>query len=161
MERRLREKLPKGVFSDVEPRHSRIMKGVRGKGNRTTEVRFRASLVRAGIRGWQLHVKEILGNPDFFFSREQLAVFIDGCFWHGCERCGHIPKKNRPFWQEKIRRNLERDRRNTDQLRSQGVSVLRFWEHEVADSARECIEKTKKRLSQRRAQILRKQEAEN
>jgi len=161
MERRLREKLPKGTFPDVDPRHARIMKGVRGKGNRTTEVRFRAALVAAGIRGWQLHVRGIAGSPDFFFPREQLAVFVDGCFWHGCERCGHIPRKNRQFWQAKIDRNRERDRRNAARLRHQGVSVLRFWEHEVADLTRDCIERTRKRLALRKTQLPRKQEAVN
>jgi len=160
MERKLKDKLPKGKFPNVEPRHTQIMKGVRGRGNKTTEVRFRAALVGAGISGWQLHARGIPGNPDFYFPKEQLAVFIDGCFWHGCVLCGHIPNKNRAFWQEKINRNRERDRRNTVKLRSQGVSVLRFWEHEVSESLRECIDLTRKRLMLRKKQLLRKQEGD-
>ena len=109
----------------------------------------------------QPNARGILGSPDFFFPREQVAVFIDGCFWHGSERCGHIPTKNRPFWQAKIDRNRERDRQNTAKLRRRGVSVLRFWEHEVADSSKERIERTKKRLALRRKQRLRKEGSQN
>ena len=157
MERKLRDKLPGGIFADVKPQHARIMKGVRGKGNRTTEARFRAALAASGVAGWQLNVRRLTGTPDFYFTNERLAIFVDGCFWHGCETCGHIPSKNRPFWQAKIDRNRERDRRNTAMLRNQGVSVLRFWEHEVAASPRECVTRTQKRLVLRRRQLLRKQ----
>ncbi|NOY83004.1 MAG: hypothetical protein GXP31_18555 [Kiritimatiellaeota bacterium] len=107
MERQLRERLPGGKFGYVAPRHSRLMKQVRGKGNRTTERRFRAALAAAGISGWHTNVREIKGSPDFYFPEERLAVFIDGCFWHGCKLCGHIPQKNRPFWEAKINRNRE------------------------------------------------------
>lgn len=158
MERELRDKLSGGIFADVEPQHARIMKGVRGKGNRTTEARFRAALSAAGIAGWHLNVRQMTGTPDFFFLEERLAVFVDGCFWHGCETCGHIPSKNRTFWQFKINRTRERDRRNTMLLRNQGVSVLRFWEHQVSDSLSLCVDKTLKRLSLRRRQLLRKRE---
>ena len=158
MERILRDKLPEGAFSDVEPRHARIMRGVREKGNRTTEVPFRAALIGAGIAGWHLNVRQLAGTPDFHFPKERLAIFIDGCFWHGCQRCGHIPNKNRRFWQAKIERNRERDHRNTAKLRNQGVSVLRFWEHEVADSPRACVDRTLERLAVRRRQLPRKQE---
>ena len=158
MERRLREKLSGGAFQDVEPRHARTMKSVRGKGNRTTEAPFRAALVGAGIAGWHLNVRQLAGTPDLYFPKERLAVFIDGCFWHGCRRCGHVPNKNRRFWQAKIDRNRERDRRNTAKLRNQGVSVLRFWEHDVADSPKACVDRTLRRLAVRRHQSLRKQE---
>jgi len=158
MERALRDKLPGGIFADVEPQHTRIMKGVSGKGNRTTEARFRAALSAAGVAGWQLNVRQIIGTPDFFFPEERLAVFVDGCFWHGCVTCGHIPSKNRTFWQAKINRNRERDRHYTMRLRNQRISVLRFWEHEVSDSLSLCVEKTLKRLAFRRRQLFRKQE---
>lgn len=158
MERKLRDKLPDGRFVGVKPQHSRIMKGVRGKGNRTTEVRFSAALVAAGISGWQVNVREIKGSPDFYFPEERLAVFVDGCFWHGCNTCGHIPRKNRPFWKAKIERNRERDLHTTAALRRQGVSVLRFWEHEVAESPKACVSKTRKRLMRRRHQLFRSDE---
>ncbi len=159
MERQLRERLPGGKFGYVAPRHSRLMKQVRGKGNRTTERRFRAALVSAGISGWHTNVRGVKGSPDFYFPEERLAVFIDGCFWHGCKLCGHIPEKNRPFWEAKINRTRERDRCNTLLLRRQGISVLRFWEHEVGHSLAACVEKTRSRLTYRKRKLARGHEA--
>lgn len=133
MERLLRLKLRNGNFGDVTPVRSRIMSAIRGKSNKSTELSFRMHLVRAKIGGFILHSREVLGRPDFYFERERLAVFVDGCFWHGCAKCGHVPKTNRPFWAAKIERNQMRDLRNRRQLRSQGVKVLRVWEHEIKE----------------------------
>src|SRR5271154_6375657 len=105
MERALREKLVNGSFGNVPEVHSRRMGAIRRRGNRTTEARFRAMLVRAGIGGWTMQTNGLKGKPDFFFSESKIAVFIDGCFWHGCSKCGHFPRVNRPFWKAKIRRN--------------------------------------------------------
>jgi len=126
------------------------MKAVRGKGNRTTEVRFRAALISNGISGWRLNFRALRGSPDIYFPLEKLAVFLDGCFWHGCEYCGHFPQKNREFWRAKIVRNRERDAHNSGLLRRQGISVLRFWEHDIRDSLEICVSKTKARLAERR-----------
>lgn len=142
MERKLREKLPDGKFPEVHPKHRNIMKGVRSKKNKTTEIRFRAALVRAGISGWKLNYRGIKGCPDIFFYKENIAVFLDGCFWHGCEICGHIPKKNSDFWLTKITRNKERDVMNSIFLENLGITVLRFWEHEINKTLHSCIEKT-------------------
>src|SRR4051812_44966339 len=108
MEKCLRKKLPGGVFRDVPVKRSVAMGLIRGKGNRTTELPLRLALVRNGVRDWNLHVAELPGKPDFYFPKQQLAVFVDGCFWHGCARCGHIPKTNSSFWGAKIERNRER-----------------------------------------------------
>ena len=98
MEKALRRKLPGGRFENVSPVRSRAMAAVRGKGNITTERRLRLALVRAGIRGWQLHPKGLSGRPDFLFPEAKLAVFADGCFWHGCRKCGHVPSKHSDFF---------------------------------------------------------------
>jgi DNA mismatch endonuclease (patch repair protein) len=129
MERRLRELLPDG-FQNVSASRSRTMGRVKSRNNKTTEVRLRMALIRARQKGWILHPK-LLGNPDFFFKGERLAVFVDGCFWHGCNKCGHIPKTRSEFWQAKIRRNRQRDKRVTKALKSSGVKVLRVWEHSL------------------------------
>ncbi|MGA1871864.1 MAG: very short patch repair endonuclease [bacterium] len=144
MERLLKEKLPGGKFCDVKPNHRRIMKSVRGKGNKTTEGRFRAALISAGISGWKLNIRTIEGSPDFFFEKEKIAIFLDGCFWHGCELCGHIPKKNRSFWEAKITRNKERDIQNTALLKNKGIVVIRFWEHELGVSLPKCIARVRR-----------------
>jgi DNA mismatch endonuclease Vsr len=149
MERILKEKLPNGVFPEVDPAHQQVMKAVRGKGNQTTEGRFQAALTEAGITGWELHSKAIQGRPDFFFPRERMAVFVDGCFWHGCDKCGHIPKKNNAFWTAKISRNKERDAHTSAKIRRQGIAVLRFWEHEISESISRCISLLQKRMRQR------------
>jgi G:T-mismatch repair DNA endonuclease (very short patch repair protein) len=67
------------------------------------------------------------------------AVFVDGCFWHGCRRCGHAPRTNAAFWEAKIERNRDRDLLTTRRLRRKGLRVLRFWEHELHDDLERCI----------------------
>ncbi len=139
MEKALRKHLPKGKFVGVTPQRSRAMAAVRGKGNATTEKRLRYALVRTGIGGWRLNAKDVLGKPDFFFSEAELAVFVDGCFWHGCPSCGHIPSKNKCFWKAKIERNSQRDHKITETLETKGFRVLRFWEHELRDDLPVCV----------------------
>lgn len=129
MERRLREKLVGGVFRNVSPTRSRIMSRIRSQHTRSTEGAIRMALVRAGARGWRLHAGELPGNPDIYFPKQKVAVFVDGCFWHGCPRCGHIPKNNRAFWRAKILRNRQRDHLAVRKLSSMGIKTLRFWEH--------------------------------
>jgi len=147
MERELRQKLPGGKFQDVSATRSKAMAAVRGKGNKTTEQRLRMAMVQGRLAGWTLHPKDILGRPDFFFSKVQLAVFVDGCFWHGCPACGHVPKTNNEYWQEKITRNQERDRKTTERLTSLGINVVRFWEHELAADLPACIMKIRAALT--------------
>jgi DNA mismatch endonuclease Vsr len=147
MERALRDKLANGSFGKVPEAHSRRMGAIRGRGNRTTEARFRAMLVRAGISGWTMNTKSIKGRPDFFFPRAAVAVFLDGCFWHGCPECGHIPSVNRPFWKAKIERNKKRDAETDNNLCGMGLIPLRFWEHELRDRSQACIAQLRTHLS--------------
>jgi DNA mismatch endonuclease (patch repair protein) len=91
------------------------------------------SLVRAGVRGWKLHPEELPGRPDFYFEMAKLALFVDGCYWHGCPKCGHIPKTRTAFWEAKIKRNQERDKMKNLELRKLGTKSLRIWEHELKD----------------------------
>jgi DNA mismatch endonuclease (patch repair protein) len=131
MERHHKSMLEKGVFERVDPARSFIMGRIKGKSNRTTEVRLRMALVRAGISGWELHDPSVRGRPDFFFSKSRVAVFVDGCFWHGCPRCGHIPRTRSAFWEAKFQRNKTRDARNGRALRKDGIVVIRVWEHSL------------------------------
>ncbi len=143
MEKLLRDTLPAGRFKGVDPVRSRTMASIRGVGNRSTELRLRLSLVSKGVRGWTLHPAGIQGNPDFAFVRERLIVFVDGCFWHGCPRCGHLPRRRRRFWEMKIRRNRERDSATVRRMRTQGWRVVRFWEHEIAGSLATVVDHIK------------------
>jgi DNA mismatch endonuclease, patch repair protein len=129
----LRNTLINGKFVNVNPLRSGAMRAIKSKGNKSTEVKLRLALVREGISGWKMHPKKIVGKPDFYFSKENIALFVDGCFWHGCPRCGHLPKTNSAFWEAKIEENRSRDIKATEELSRSGTKVLRFWEHEVAD----------------------------
>ena len=70
-------------------------------------------------------------KPDFVFPRLHAAVFVDGCFWHGCPRHATQPKTNAKFWRDKIAANQARDRRVNRALRKRGWKVVRIWEHEL------------------------------
>jgi len=112
---------------------SDLMARVRGKGNESTEVKVQLRLQEAGIRGWRKHPSTVPGHPDFYFPRLRLAVFVDGCFWHSCPRCGRLPKSRRTFWARKIEGNRRRDETTRRALRRRGYQTLRIWEHEVAN----------------------------
>ncbi|MHB8880444.1 MAG: very short patch repair endonuclease [Thermodesulfovibrionales bacterium] len=128
-------------------KRSEVMSSIRGRGNRSTEWRLRARLVSAGIAGWRLHSRDVVGTPDFTFPDGHLAVFVDGCFWHGC-RCKTIPESNHEFWMEKIQRNKRRDREVNSSLKKSGWTVLRFWEHQIKKEPGKCIETVRRALRQ-------------
>jgi DNA mismatch endonuclease (patch repair protein) len=158
MERRLRQTLPEGRFADVQPRHRRTFSAVRSTGNRSTEKLLRMALIRGRISGWVLH-EPLPGKPDFFFQEKRLVVFTDGCYWHGCPRCGHIPAKNVSYWTSKISGNQARDRRNEQALANLGITVLRFWEHELTDDITSCVARIRTTLenlasAERRRDVL-------
>ena len=77
-------------------------------------------------------VSRLVVRPDFVFRQVRLAIFVDGCFWHGCPKHSRWPESNRLFWRNKFLRNKARDRLVTRTLRVQGWRVLRIWEHELA-----------------------------
>jgi len=107
---------------------SRNMASIRSKGNKTTERVFLSILRQAGISGWRRHVN-LPGKPDFVFRSRRFAIFLDGCFWHGCPRCYRLPQDNRSYWKRKLIGNRRRDRSRSRELRSLGWRVLRIWEH--------------------------------
>lgn len=115
------------------------MRAITARGNRTTEAKLRALLVRSGIKGWKLHPQTLPGAPDFLFERERVVIFTHGCFWHGCARCGRIPRTNSSYWRAKITRNRQRDRKSRRALRRAGYVVIALWECQLRDSARQCV----------------------
>ena len=120
-----------GKFSlTTTPERSRIMSSIRGRGNASTERRMMDILRRHRLSGWRRHLN-LPGSPDFTFKTERVAIFVDGCFWHGCPRCYREPQTNVNYWREKIARNIARDRKAARLLRLSGWKVLRFWEHSL------------------------------
>jgi DNA mismatch endonuclease (patch repair protein) len=119
-------------------KRSEVMSRIRGKGNEKTEVRL-ARLMRAGgLRGWRRHLR-IPGKPDFSFRKQKVAVFVDGCFWHGCPRCYRLPKQNRAFWKAKIEGNRRRDRSVNGRLRRLGWKVMRIKECQLKHADRVVV----------------------
>jgi DNA mismatch endonuclease (patch repair protein) len=110
---------------------SRIMASVPSRGNRTTELALGKELRAAGLRGYRKHWP-VEGHPDFAWPKLKVAVFVDGCFWHGCTRCRSLPHTNRQFWKHKIDNNRQRDRRVNRRLRYLGWCVLRVRECAVS-----------------------------
>jgi DNA mismatch endonuclease, patch repair protein len=116
------------------------MSAVRSKGNRSTEWRLRPYLVQAGLRGWKVQANDLPGKPDFIFLKERLAIFVDGCFWHGCPICYRMPHSNKRYWQNKIKNNKTRDKKNIKKLHELNWKVIRLWEHQLKKCPIVCIE---------------------
>lgn len=116
----------------TEEQRRRIMQAVK---NRDTgpEMTVRRLLHGLGYR-YRVHRKDLPGRPDVAFLSRRKVIFVHGCFWHGhgCPK-GRLPKSRLDYWKPKLDGNRERDRRNEDELRSMGWSVLVIWECETAD----------------------------
>lgn len=112
------------------------MQSVRGKGTRL-EKRLFAMLAGMGLKGWKKNVENIMGKPDIAFVNQRVVVFIDGCFWHGCPYCRRkLPETNREYWQRKIQRNVALAKLYNRQLRRDGWTVIRVWEHDIANTSK-------------------------
>lgn len=117
-----------------------VKKTMQGNTKKDTsiEVLFRKTLWHRGIR-FRKNCKDVLGTPDVVIKKYRLAVFCDGDFWHGKEY--HGVNSHKKFWDEKIKRNQERDLEYTIRLRDEGWTVLRFWESEIRTNVVCCVEK--------------------
>lgn len=120
-------------FDSMPPRkplsRSEQMSRIRGK-NTGPERRLRSALWAAGLR-YRLYTPTTVGRPDVVFPSRKLAVFVDGCFWHGCPRHYVRPGSREEHWTARLRINVSRDRRQTLELEVLGWRVIRVWEHEV------------------------------
>jgi DNA mismatch endonuclease, patch repair protein len=142
----------------TKAKRSDVMSRIRSRGNKDTELALVRVFRAHGITGWRRHIQIRIAErgtrndrgvraagssfrvppsalsifsvrPDFVFPRLKLAVFVDGCFWHGCPQHGTRPKGNAAFWRRKFAANIARDRLVTRTLRRAGWRVLRIWEH--------------------------------
>lgn len=101
------------------------------------EIALRRALYAGGLRGWRCHRKDLPGKPDIAFGRAKVAVFVDGCFWHGHPDYFTVGKSG-DYWDTKIARTKERDRAAYAALQAAGWTVLRFWDIEVEKDAASC-----------------------
>jgi DNA mismatch endonuclease (patch repair protein) len=141
------------VFSKAK--RSEVMSRIRSRGNRDTELALVHLLRAHKISGWRRHVRvavesrwlsverrrrsrnpqpsttnpQLAVRPDFVFRKSRTAIFVDGCFWHGCPRHATKPANNRAFWKKKLAGNKTRDRLVNRTLRRAGWKVVRIWEH--------------------------------
>lgn len=91
-------------------------------------------LWRRGYR-FRRNVRELYGNPDIAIKKYKIVIFIDSCYWHGCEIHGNTPKSNQEYWLNKLKRNKERDNEVTNHYINREWSILRIWEHQLKKSS--------------------------
>ena len=132
----------------TKAKRSEVMSRVRSRGNRSTELRMIAIFRSHGISGWRRN-RPVLGRPDFVFPVERVAVFVDGCFWHGCPRHYTAPAGHAAFWRRKLVANRTRDRLVTRTLTQAGWKVLRVWEHALTGDGRRVALRVLKMLASR------------
>ena len=132
----------------TKAKRSEVMSRVRSRGNRSTELRLMAIFRAHGISGWRRN-RPVLGRPDFVFPAGRVAVFVDGCFWHGCPRHYTAPVGHAAFWRRKLVANRTRDRLVTRTLTRAGWKVLRIWEHALTGDGRRVASRVSKVLATR------------
>lgn len=142
---------------DKETR-SRVMSTVRNKNTRLEE-KLVGILEGAGIGGFTRYLKNLPGTPDIAFESEKVVVFLDSCFWHGCPQHLRRPGSNQAYWEAKIEKNIERDKRQRDELRHMGWSVLRVWEHDLKEPAG-VVSEVSRALDKRSVDLDSKQETQ-
>lgn len=129
---------------DKEKR-SEIMRAVKSSKNKSTEEKLIAYFKENKITGWRRNYK-VYGKPDFVLPDLRIAIFVDGCFWHGHSCRNTHPEQNKEYWQRKIARNMARDKEVTDHLERLGWNVIRIWECEFLKKNRGLLEKRLKAL---------------
>lgn len=108
-------------------KRSQIMRLVKSKGNKSTELKLIKFFRDNNIRGWR-RTYPLFGKPDFVFPKKKVAIFLDGCFWHGHDCRNTKPENNKGYWTQKIGRNQKRDLQVSDYLNNKMWKVIRIWE---------------------------------
>lgn len=120
-----------------------VRRSMRGNAARDTgpERALRKALWRAGLRGYRKNVRKLPGSPDVLFPKRRVAIFVHGCFWHGCPHCTRklTPKTNGEFWRAKVQQNRDRDARDSAELEHMGYLVFIFWECELKGNRMESV----------------------
>lgn len=129
-------------------KRSEVMSRIHGDGNKDTELALAKAMRVYGITGWRRN-QCVFGKPDFVFRKPRVAVFVDGCFWHGCPKHFKLPASNRDFWARKHAANKRRDFLVSRTLRAQGWRVLRIWEHDLSKNSYTWINRLRKAVAAR------------
>ena len=120
------------MMDNLSPdKRTRIMSSIRSKNTRP-EIVVRKILYGKGVR-FRIHAKDLPGKPDIVIRKYKLAIQVNGCFWHqhsGCHE-NRIPDSNKKFWKDKLKRNVDRDKKNHALLIKEGFKVFYFWECEI------------------------------
>lgn len=124
----------------------RNMQSIRSKETKI-EIKVANALWKRGVR-FRKNVKDLIGKPDIAIKKYKIAIFIDSCFWHGCELHGHIPKNNELYWLKKISRNKERDQQVTSYYLESGWNIMRIWEHELKEDFEGTVQKITNLINQ-------------
>jgi DNA mismatch endonuclease (patch repair protein) len=110
---------------------SKVMSAIKAKNTRPERLLCKY-LEEHGLKNFQRNVRDLPGTPDVCFMDKKLAIFIHGCFWHGCPHCNlKQPKTHTDFWKNKIIKNKERDKQKTAELMDLGWEVMEIWECEL------------------------------
>lgn len=124
-----------------EKKRSEIMSKVRSKNNKSTELKLIDVFKENGIVGWRRNYS-VKGHPDFVFLDKKIAIFVDGCFWHGHDCRNTRPSDNADYWTKKRERNIKHDKEITELFEQRGWTVIRIWECELKKKNRaQLIEK--------------------
>jgi len=120
------------------------MSRIRSK-NTSPELKIRKALWADGIR-YRIHDKTVLGTPDISIKTKKIAVFIDGCFWHGCPSCYIKPKSNKLYWRKKLSYNKNRRKIVKDKLKADGWKIMEFWECNIRNKPERIVSKIKTKI---------------
>jgi len=109
---------------------SKLMSRISSKKNKSTEIKLITLFKANGVKGWRRGYS-VKGHPDFVFLKQKIAIFVDGCFWHGHNCRNTRPKDNEEFWQKKRERNIAHDKQINELFQKRGWTVIRVWECEL------------------------------
>ena len=119
-------------------KRSEIMRKVRSKNNKSAELKLIEIFKEYGITGWRRNYP-VKGHPDFVFLDKKIAIFVDGCFWHGHDCRNTRPSDNADYWAKKRERNMKHDREITEMFQQRGWTVIRIWECELRKKYRQKL----------------------
>lgn len=132
-------------MSDVfdERTRSEIMRSVKSKNTKSTELALIKLFKENHITGWR-HTYNVKGHPDFVFLKKRIAIFVDGCFWHGHDCRNTRPTAHAEYWAKKREKNMQHDKEITERFEKRGWTVVRIWECELK---KKNLSKTTERLT--------------